>query len=872
MKIQVPVIRKTDVLVIGGTAAACHLASALRRKNRSVFCVTPYTYFGEELCARLDFAPEKLERLNRFGITVWNRNPAGIKQLLDSVLISAGVEYLYQNNPVAPLFDAAGCIRGCLFAGRSGFFAVAARAVVDASANSVFAPAPARSGRHTVTLNVIGGAAAENFDRAETVGRCDCSGKSLPLVHLEKEYDLADGSIAELSRTDLEMRTLAWAPETLRIADECDFGFRSALPAASPEFPVYPDTADADEVAAAAEANGFGTGWNFAEKGRKYPFDAVSFDTLFRWKECETIPFELNSLPPDAEYDVLVCGGGTGGAPAAISAARAGAKTLCVEKLSIPGGICTAGRIASYWFGNCCGFTEEMDLGVGAMAPADGYVPLKGHSPMERKGAWLTRELFRSGSEVRFNTLCVGAAVQGRKVCGAILAGPWGVTLAAAKAAVDASGNADLVAAAGGPTRPLVEAEPAVQGAGLPPYELDKPCFNTDYLFSCDSDTVDATASFTMAHDKFANHFDVAQILDTRERRRIVGELELQPQDFFAHRRYGDTVVIARSNFDTHGFVLHPMFLLKPAEHQPYYANVPFRALLPKAWEGVLATGLGVSAHRDCMPLIRMQPDVQNQGYAAGLAAATAALEGKGFREIAIRELQRKLVSVKILPETILTEVDSCGGFEDEDTHKELADLFLAPQEAEARLLAKFAASPDLETAELLAFLGNPAGTELLEQTIRETAWDSGWAYRGMGQFGRSASPLDVAIMAYRHTGGDAAPVLEKLKALTPAAEFSHFRAVSLYFTARPCPEAIPELERLLQSEGFRGHAFRTLSDVLDGVRGSVVDTTVRNAQLKELYTAKALKACDPGSRTAAETLRQYREGMQSCYALFAAD
>ena len=110
MKIQVPVIRKTDVLVIGGTAAACHLASALRRKNRSVFCVTPYTYFGEELCARLDFAPEKLERLNRFGITVWNRNPAGIKQLLDSVLISAGVEYLYQNNPVAPLFDAAGAV------------------------------------------------------------------------------------------------------------------------------------------------------------------------------------------------------------------------------------------------------------------------------------------------------------------------------------------------------------------------------------------------------------------------------------------------------------------------------------------------------------------------------------------------------------------------------------------------------------------------------------------------------------------------------------------------------------------------------------------------------------------------------------------
>lgn len=225
------------------------------------------------------------------------------------------------------------------------------------------------------------------------------------------------------------------------------------------------------------------------------------------------------------------------------------------------------------------------------------------------------------------------------------------------------AGNADLAAAAGAPVRPLVEAEPAVQGSGLPPYELDRPTFNTDYLFACDSDVVDATAAFTMAHDKFANHFDVAQMLDTRERRRITGEIELQPMDFFAHRRYRDTIVIARSNFDTHGFILHPMFLLKPAEHQPYSANVPFRALLPKNREGILVTGLGISAHRDCMPLVRMQPDVQNQGYAAGLAAATAAKEGKPLREISIRALQKQLIDCGILPPEILNEEDSFGGF-----------------------------------------------------------------------------------------------------------------------------------------------------------------------------------------------------------------
>ena len=49
------------------------------------------------------------------------------------------------------------------------------------------------------------------------------------------------------------------------------------------------------------------------------------------------------------------------------------------------------------------------------------------------------------------------------------------------------------------------------------------------------------------------------------------------------------------------------------------------------------------------------------------------------------------------------------------------------------------------------------------------------------------------------------------------------------------------------------------LRDVLRGVRGSVIDTTVRNAQLKELYAAKALQSCDPASPLAGEILEQYR-------------
>ncbi len=868
MKINIPLIAETDVLMIGGTVDACHLAVALRRKNRSVYCVTPYSYFGEDLCSTLNLDGEKIRSIHRLGLTVWNPNPAGIKQMLGTALITAGVEYLYQNHPVAPLYDEAGNVRGCLFAGRSGFFAVAAKTVVNALKHNVFAPPVDRRGDCTVSLNVYGGVAGENFDRAERI-----SEGRFPLWRVEKKYVLETGSVSELSRIDLEMRTLAWSPETLRAADECVWDFsRKAVPvAATPAHPVFAASACVDEVAALAGSNSFGTSRSFREKAADLPFKAVSVDTLFRWKECPVVPFELNSLPLDASCDVLVCGAGTGGAPAAIAAGRNGAKTICVEKLSIPGGICTAGRIATYWFGNCCGFTAEMDYGVGDMAPAEGYVPLKGNSPMERKSAWLTRELKNAGCEVRFNTFLVGALREGRKVCGAILAGPWGVQLVASNVAVDASGNADLVAAAGGPTRPLVEGEPAVQGAGLPPYELDKPCFNTDYLFTCDCDVVDATASFTMAHDKFANHFDVAQILDTRERRRILGEIELQPMDFFAHRRYHDTVVVARSNFDTHGFVCHPMFLLKPAEHQPYCANVPFRALLPKDWDGVLATGLGISAHRDCMPLVRMQPDVQNQGYAAGWAAAMAAKANLPLREISISELQQELVRKEILTQAVLDEGDSTDGFEANDSHLELASAFLAPEKAEKETLAKFEAEPTTETAALLAFLGNNAGRDVLEQAIAGApGWDAGWNYRGMGQFGMCAGDLDVLIMARARVGGGSAATLAKLKQLNPSSEFSHFRAVCLYLFANPCAEAVCALEHLLRTEGFTGYAFRNLNDVLQGVRGSIVDTSVRNAQLKEVYVAKALAACDPESPLANEILKRYRNSTQMYLALFA--
>ncbi|MBP5232334.1 MAG: FAD-dependent oxidoreductase, partial [Planctomycetes bacterium] len=448
---------------------------------------------------------------------------------------------------------------------------------------------------------------------------------------------------------------------------------------------------------------------------------------------------------------------------------------------------------------------------------------------------------------------------------------PWGLTAFAAQKCVDATGNNDLVAAAGGETTPLVADEPAVQGAGLSPVLLGRDCVNSDYMFICDSDVVDGTRAYVMAHAKFLDRFDSSPILETRERRRVVGDLTLQPQDFFANRTYDDTVNVAYSNFDTHGFIVHPMFMLKPTDHTPHYAKVPYRAMLPRNLEGVLVTGLGMSAHRDCMPLIRMQPDVHNQGFAAGTAAAMAVKAGCGYRQIDMKALQRTLVEHEILPPAVLEEHDAIGEIAPDDTHYELARIFLEPAKARAELHARFAQAPTVADAHVLAFLGDACGRETLAQAVRDAAWDKGWNYTGMGQFGMSLSPLDSMIFALAKIGGDADAVLAKLHALRYEQEFSHVRAVSMALIAHPDKRAAAPLAALLGAYGATGHATRTLRDVFAANREAWNDTETRNLQLKELYLAKALAACDPESSLARMTLDAYRDSLNAYYAIFAA-
>jgi len=594
MKLSIPLIQSVDVLLLGGTVSGCRAALELKKKGFSVFAATPFSYFGEDLCAPLDLQSEKSDDYRALFGDVEHPAPLWIKRTLDRKFMEAEVPYLFQSSPVALLRDSDGKIAGAVIANRSGFQAVGARCILDATLHGLAArlagaeEKPFVPGMYPVSLIQIGGCAENEKISCEKLPLPVVDeGKSFPVFRAVTEMEFRTASPAELRRAEVKMRRLCWHPDMTASADLCRIdcgGLETPDPMAGI---LLPETfAEAEKVLAARRPGKMEP--VRASGKRKSTGERVRMDAFFRFEECEKVEFDLDSLPEGTSCDVLVIGGGTGGAPAAIAAARSGADTICVETLSCLGGICTSGMIGNYWFGNRVGFTGELDQGVWGMGPNPSTKIESGQCNGQWKREWLLEQAGDAGVDLRFRTMAVAAVVEGSRVCGCVTVGPYGAEVLTARAVVDATGNADVAAAAGGETAPLVSEEPAVQGAGLSPVHLANSCENTDYSFICDSDVVDGTRMFTMAHAKFESWFDTVQILDTRERRRILGDLVLQPQDFFAGNTYSDTITIAMSNFDTHGFILHPMFMLKATEHQPYYANVPYRALLPGTWKGCL--------------------------------------------------------------------------------------------------------------------------------------------------------------------------------------------------------------------------------------------------------------------------------------------
>ena len=878
MIINVPVIAHVDVLMTGGSVASVRAAVALAQEKISVFAAIPRNYCGEGPGSTLDFhaAMPDLELFPKFPKEL--PTPMYLKRQLERKLVESGIPFFYRCFPVRRIEDEKGNFAGMLLACRSGLVAVRAKVLLDGSLrrwSSTVAGAPQREfvpGDYTVERILVGAPPPpeSNLETIQLKPGFSFGGENYPLYRVSAPFWFRDGSWQEMCRIEAEMRQLAWAPGQVFSPDSCTFSLPSTLISGFTPSERYPFVTDAQGALEMLSLCRHGDDVSIPGEKGDYDFAAVRFDNAPRYKDCKKIPFRLSSIPSGSRTHVIVAGGGTGGAPAALGAARSAAKVLCLESACHLGGLTTQGRIGCYWFGNRRGYSCELDRNVSEMGENNTLYPPEGRKwNIEWKQHHYLRAALRGGVEVLFNTIAVGALRRGDLVCGIISASPDGCRLREGSAVIDATGNADVAAAAGAVCEFADAIEPAWQGSGVSRANPGVGYANCDYCFVSDSDTLDATSAWVRGREKYQNEFDIASVLGTRERRRIKGDLQLKPEDFLLGRTYHDTIVDAISNFDTHGFTVHGLFLLTPTSEEPLTAKVPYRALLPAGLDGLLVTGLGISAHRDAMPVVRMQADVQNQGFAAGLAAGMTAIRNLTVRHVDMQELKRMLCSMGNLPESVLYEQDGYDPDRAVAEFAEFAAAFRAPEASLPCLKKQLAETGDSQIAALMAFLKDSSGKEVLCDAIGSASWDKGWEYRGMGQFGPAASPLDARIIALSKiaSGDDGKVLLKLLGALSAEEAFSHFRAVSLLLQKAPCKEAVPFLEKLLSAPELSGSVEKSFKEIIEENSADPCDNLQRTRQLKELYLLKALAACDPANPLAKQRLELYAETPAWLYA-----
>ena len=854
--------------------------------------------------------------------------PMQVKRALDDALLAAKVKFLYGCLPTDVLRDSAGRPAGIVMANRAGRQAVTAKVIIDATtratvarlAGAAFGAYPA--GPQTFRRVVVGGRAkgSPGASPRKLDFTLPGSGRRYGVVEYTLTIPMPNGSFASFAAAEQTARDRTFDPAQV---DSSDVLFQvppdpvKARARAKGDWPgadkldldalrpgdlerlyVLGGCADVDRAAAAkllrplalmrvgrrvgaaaaAEAKALPGPAGVHVPARKPPPGSKGDvrEALAPLRPATgaagSVPSPAGALELLGEYDVVVVGGGTGGAPAGIAAARSGARTLVVEYQNALGGVGTVGMISDYYWGWRAGFTAEVDRGVAAMG---GPKAKKGWN-IQCKQEWWRRALRRAGADVWFSSLGCGAVVAGARVGGVVVATPHGRGVVRAKVVIDSTGNADIAAAAGAACTTTGAEHAAMQGTGLPPRTLGRGYTNTDYSFVSDSDPVDVWRMLVTARRRYAGAYDVGTLIDSRERRRIVGDAFVTPLDILNGRTYADTVSIHNSNFDTHGFTVHPVFMVRFPDKRGMTAYLPYRCLLPKGLDGILVTGLGVSAHRDAMPILRMQPCIQNQGYAAGVAASMSADENLPTRAIDVRRLQKHLAKVGNLTPQVLEHRDSPppGREKLAEAVRQVADQYkgleviLAAPEAALPLLreahGKAAPSPRrLAYAQVLGMMGDAAGAGTLAEAVAAARWDRGWNFRGMGQFGSSLSRLDSLIIALGRTGDKRAlgPILEKVRQLDASKDYSHHRAVALALEALRDPAACAALAELLGKPGMTGHAMTDVTGY------KIPKPEHRSPPLREIVLARALYTCGDHDGVGEKILKHYERDLRGLFA-----
>jgi hypothetical protein len=155
------------------------------------------------------------------------------------------------------------------------------------------------------------------------------------------------------------------------------------------------------------------------------------------------------TLPLRDDADVIVCGAGPAGVAAALTAARAGARTRLFDVHGCLGGVWTAGLLTWIFDFNKPGLTRELSQKLDARGARHGsHASMFAYEPEEMKV--LLEELCgEAGVQTRLHTRAVAAHCEGRRLTTVVTESSAGREAWQAPVFIDATGDGDLGAQAG---------------------------------------------------------------------------------------------------------------------------------------------------------------------------------------------------------------------------------------------------------------------------------------------------------------------------------------------------------------------------------------------------------------------------------------
>ena len=395
-----------------------------------------------------------------------------------------------------------------------------------------------------------------------------------------------------------------------------------------------------------------------------------------------------------ADVDVCVVGGGPAGLGAALAAARLGASVCLLERHGFLGGNFTAasvGTVCGLYVGDGTGGFRYLTRGIAGELADELQATGKAIGPLPFQGSavllyvpWAAKRLFdhlvtdQGGITLFLHALVADAVVADGRVEAVVVATKRGPQAVRARAFVDASGDADLVTFAGGPTvmdehRQHASMQFVLEHAGdadvfaladaikehgahlsrdggalIPTFRPGEFIGAMTRVRAPDGGALDVTrldhathgelegrrlaeqaAEFVIAHvPGFDQAFlaDTAPNLGVRETRRVVGDYVLTGDDVSGLARFDDAVAAGAWPREYHVEGRSTQYVQLP---EGGWYQIPLRALRPRSLDNVWVAGRCISADHDALASVRVMAPSLALGQAAGTAAVLE-LRGEG--------------------------------------------------------------------------------------------------------------------------------------------------------------------------------------------------------------------------------------------------